>query len=281
MLVTGASGFVGRHLCPALERAGYDVVRASSRTGFDPACDPLPLNGVSHVVHAAARTGVPAAWQDPAGFIADNTLGTVRVLEQCRAHGCGMTFLSAYIYGVPRSVPIREDHAIDANNPYALSKHLAEQACLFYAQRLGVAVSVLRLFNLYGPGQDERFLIPFIAGQVLDPACEVVEVMDLAPSRDYIFIEDTVDAILRAMEAPAGSVFNVGSGEAHSVEDVIRRICVAAGIEKPYRGRAERRQNEIDLTKADISAIGQALGWRPTTSFDEGLRRVVADLRTS
>ncbi len=190
------------------------------------------------VIHAAARTGVPAAWQDPAGFIADNTLGTVHVLEQCRAHGCGMTFLSAYIYGWPRSVPIREDHAIDANNTYALSKHLAEQTCLFYASASAWPSLFCDSSICTAPGQDERFLNPLHRRSSNRPACEVVEVMDLAPSRDYVFIEDTVDAILRAMQAPAGSIFNVGSGEAHSVEDVIRRICSAAGVEKPYR--AER-----------------------------------------
>ena len=277
--MTGASGFVGRHLCVALERQGSAVEQITSRTSFDSKDGGAAFAGVDHVFHVAARTSVPAAWQDPVGFVDVNTLGTVRVLEHCRQHGCGVTFLSAYIYGAPRALPIAEGHPVDANNPYALSKHLAEQACLFYARVFGVKAVVLRLFNVYGPGQDERFLIPFIAAQLLDPAVDVIEVADLHPKRDYVFIDDTIDAILRSPAAPAGSILNVGSGVAYSVEDIIQRMCAAAGLSKPYAGRADRRPNEIDVTRADVSAIAAAIGWCPTTTIDEGLGRVVQALR--
>lgn len=279
VLVTGAGGFVGRHMCEALERLGKRVVRASSRSAFDPLRDPLPLDGIGHIFHIAARTGVPAAWADPAGYVDVNTLGTVRVLEQARAHRCGVTFLSAYVYGVPRALPIREDAPAEANNPYALSKRMAEEACAFYARAHGLSVSTLRLFNLYGPGQDDRFLVPLIARQALDPTCREIEVADLQPSRDYVFVDDAIEAIIRTSAAPPGSVFNVGSGVAHSVEEVIRLILVAAGVSKPYRGRAERRSNEIDSTVADITAIRRAVGWRPAVTLGEGLRRVIGEMR--
>ena len=278
-LVTGASGFVGRHLCAALEKQGTAVVQVTSRTGFDDVDGVAGFAGVEHVFHVAARTGVPAAWLDPVGFLEANTLGTIRILDRCRQQGCGVTFLSAYVYGAPRSLPIAETHPVDANNPYALSKHLAEQACLFFARVFGVKAVVLRLFNVYGPGQDERFLIPFIASQLLDPASSLIEVADLYPRRDYVFIDDVVDAILRSPSAPIGSVLNVGSGDDHSVEDVIRRMSAVARLWKPYVGRADRRPNEIDVTRADVSAIASATGWRPTTTIDEGLARVVQDLR--
>lgn len=275
VLVTGASGFVGRHLANRLEALGKTVIRASRGQGIDLTKDLLPLDGVGHVFHAAARTGVPNSWEDPLQFIEANTLGTVRVLDQCRRHGCGVTFLSAYVYGIPQRVPIKETDPIDVNNPYALSKHLAEQACAFFAKAYKVNVVSLRLFNLYGPGQNPSFLIPFIIEQLMDPAREKIEVMDLQPSRDYIYIVDAIDAILMSTQATSGSVFNVGSGDAHSVEDVIKLICAAAGIDKPYVGKSQRRQNEIDLTKADVSALYEAVGWKPKTTLSSGLREVV------
>ena len=275
VLVTGAGGFVGRRLCAALEGLGRRVVTASSRAAFDPAQDPLPLDGVDHVVHAAARTGVPAAWADPAGFVEVNALGTLRVLEQARARGCGVTLLSAYVYGIPDALPIPESAPTAANNPYALSKVMAEEACAFYARAHGLRTSTLRLFNLYGPGQGDGFLVPKIARQALNPRCAVVEVADLQPKRDYVYIDDAVDAILRAIGSPPGSVFNVGSGTAHSVEQVVCAILAAAGSTKPYRGRAQRRPNEIDSTVADIGAIRAATGWRPRVAIEEGLRHVV------
>ncbi|MGY8669186.1 NAD(P)-dependent oxidoreductase [Bradyrhizobium sp. UFLA05-109] len=275
VLVTGASGFVGRHLANRLEVLGKTVVRTSRSAGVDLAKDQLPLNGVGHVFHGGGLAGVPAAWENPAEFIETNTLGTVRVLNQCRRHGCGVSFLGAYIYGVPRRTPIRETDPIDANNPYALSKYLAEQACVFFAKAYGVHVVSLRLFNIYGPGQGSNFLIPHIVEQAVNTACDKIEVMDLYPRRDYIYVTDAVDAILRSSRANSGSVFNVGSGIAHSVEEVIKLVCEAAGVDKPYFGKAQRRKNEIDLTKADISAIYDAVGWKPQTRLSAGLRETV------
>lgn len=275
VLVTGATGFVGRHLADRLETLGKQVIRTSRSSGVDLARDDLPLDGVGHVFHSGARTGVPAAWENPVDFIETNTLGTVRVLDQCRRHGCGVSFLSAYIYGIPERIPIKETDSIHANNPYALSKYMAEQACGFFAKAYGMNVVSLRLFNIYGPGQGSNFLIPFIVEQALNPACDKIEVMDLYPRRDYIYVADAIDAILLSTRASSGSVFNVGSGEAHSVEDVIKLVCAAAGIDKPYSGKAQRRHNEIDLTKADITALHNTVGWKPRTSLAAGLREIV------
>ncbi len=230
--------------------------------------------------HAAGRISVPDAWREPLSFLEANAFGTARVLEQCRVHGCGMTLVGAYIYGVPEHLPISETNPVNANNPYALSKFLAEQMCGFYAQHFGVRAAILRLFNIYGPGQDERLLIPFIVRQLLDPACAAVEVMDLNPKRDYVHVADVVEAILQSTRAEPGAIFNVGSGEAISVEEIIRRAGKLAGVEKPYCDKGARRRNEIDSTIADISRIHAAIGWQPRVSFDQGLLGVIEDMRT-
>jgi nucleoside-diphosphate-sugar epimerase len=280
VLVTGASGFIGHHLAMRLESMGKAVVRISRTIGIDVTRDDLPLKRVGHVFHAAARTGVVDAWKDPLGYLNVNTFGTARVLEQCRHHGCGMTFISGYVYGVPQRLPIRESDRIDANNPYALSKYLAEQVCSFYARTYGVSVVALRIFNVYGPGQDDNFLIPLVVRQILDPYCSEIEVKDLAPSRDYVYVSDAVDGILLSTRAPQGSAFNLGSGQAYSVEDIIKRASAAAGIHKPYRDRGDRRRNEIDRTVADISSLHDAVGWFPRTSIDRGLSAVIDNMRS-
>jgi nucleoside-diphosphate-sugar epimerase len=136
------------------------------------------------------------------------------------------------------------------------------------------------MFNVYGPGQDDSFLIPLIVRQILDPSCSEIEVMDLAPSRDYVYVSDAVDGILLSTRAPQGSVFNLGSGRAYSVEDIIKRAITAAGIQKPYRERGDRRRNEIDRTVADISALHEAAGWFPRVSIDRGLSAVVESMRS-
>jgi nucleoside-diphosphate-sugar epimerase len=280
VMVTGASGFIGRHLTIQLESIGKTVVRVSRTAGIDLTRDDLPLNDVGHIFHAAARTGVVEAWKDPLGYLDVNTSGTARVLEQCRDHGCGMTFIGGYVYGIPQRLPIHESDRIDANNPYALSKYLAEQVCAFYAHNYGVSVVALRMFNVYGPGQSDDFLIPLVVRQILDPHVSEIEVMDLAPSRDYVYISDAVEGILLSTRAPQGSAFNLGSGRAYSVEEIIRRASTAAGIHKPYRDRGDRRRNEIDRTVADISSLHDAVGWSPRISIDKGLRAVVNNMRS-
>jgi GDP-4-dehydro-6-deoxy-D-mannose reductase len=274
VLVTGASGFIGRHLVAHLNQIGKHIVPVSRAYGLDVTRDKLPLDGVGHVFHLAGKTGVVEAWRSLLNYLDTNAFGTARVLEQCRGR-CSVTFVSGYVYGSPKRVPIREQDAVDIQNPYALSKHLAEQICEFYARFYEVPVVTLRLFNVYGPGQDTRFLIPLIVQQILDPRQPEIRVQDLKPSRDYLYISDAVEAIIMASAAAPGTVFNIGYGASYSVEEIIKRASIAAGIYKPYRAIGEKRRQEIDSTRADASAFRKAVGWRPKVSIDDGLQLMI------
>ena len=170
ILVTGATGFLGRHLVAALESQGRAVRIHSSAEGDIANC-PLPMDGVSHVFHLAARSYVPESWQNPHAFYHTNVMGTVNVLEHCRRNQAALTLISSYVYGQPQRLPIAEDHPLAATNPYAHTKILAEDTARFYEQRFGLALAIVRPFNLYGPGQGHSFLIPSILRQVLDPIC--------------------------------------------------------------------------------------------------------------
>lgn len=279
--VTGASGFVGGHLVKRLRTAGIEVLELSRSRGFDVCRGELPLEGVDRVFHLAGLTGVPKAWQQPLDFFETNAFGTMRVVDQCRRANCAVTFLSAYVYGLPQSLPIAEDHIITANNPYAFSKRVAEDVCRFFVEHYDMSCVTLRLFNTYGPRQSPDFLVPFIVAQILDRRRSVVEVKDLAPKRDYIYIDDVVDAILAASSAPPGSVFNVGSGLAYSVEEIIQAAMAAAGTDKPYRSTEQRRRNEIDCVLADITALRTAVGWQPRISLQTGLRKLIESMGMS
>jgi nucleoside-diphosphate-sugar epimerase len=280
VLVTGASGFLGRHLVASLQRHGCEVIGASRSTGFDVTSDSLPLRRVDYVFHLAALTGVPASWHDPVGFHRVNAHGTVRVLEQCRQAQLPLTYVSAYVYGRPHTLPISENAPIQANNPYAYSKFAAEEACRFFAAHCDLNVTVLRPFNIYGPGQDARFLIPSIAQQAIDPTRSRIELQDLAPRRDYVYVDDVVNAIEVVARSGITGTFNVGSGESHSVADVVEILRRIAGTDKPVVSAKCRRPNEIDDVRADIGAIVAAVGWRPAITIEEGLRRIVGDLRS-
>lgn len=278
-MVTGASGFIGKHLVRALAARGEPALGLSLSSGFDVTRDEFPLEGVERVYHLAALTGVPAAWQAPAEFHRVNAYGTMRLLEACKRFGCKLVYVSAYVYGRPERMPIAEDAPIDANNPYAFSKYAAEQACRFYTDHCGLDTAIVRPFNVYGPGQESRFLIPWIVEQALDPARPRVELMDLAPRRDYIHVNDVVDAILAIADAGSVGTFNVGSGDSHTVAEVAEAIVRFAGVDKPVVATGAPRQNEIDDVRADVTLIHAATGWRARVSLDDGLRGVVEDRR--
>jgi nucleoside-diphosphate-sugar epimerase len=273
ILVVGADGFVGRRLVPFLQDRGY-VVLAWGR-GDGPLRTAPVKAAISHVVNVAGRTFVPASWQDPVPFYEDNLLTTAAALQVCRTAGAPLVHLSSYVYGVPRTLPIPEDHPLDAVNPYAHSKILAESVIDFHRQHMGVVATVIRPFNLYGPGQAASFLIPTIVTQLLEDSRPAVQVADLRPRRDYLHVDDLLVLIAAALKSPGGT-FNAGGGVSFSVGELINRIAEVVGITKDVEEIGPRRQNEVLDVVADISAARRELGWQPAIDLSRGLHTVVA-----
>ena len=272
ILVTGAGGFIGRALVSYLKRRG-ESVRGVSSGELDVAdrkmVEGFSLASIGHVVHLAGKTFVPRSWEEPGEFLETNMAGTLHMLEACRKHDVPMTYISAYIYGQPERIPIRETDPIRPNNPYAKSKYMAEELCAFYAQQFGVRVSIIRPFNVYGAGQKRDFLIPQIIGQAMDEEC--IRVMDLAPKRDYIYLDELLEAIfLTVKNVQDYDVFNIGSGISHSVGEVIETVQRILGTDKPVECRNETRRNEMNNVVADISHAESVLGWHPSHTLEQG-----------
>ena len=276
VLVTGAAGFIARHLVPRLRADGHEIIEAGR--GCGDVADPATWRRfppATVVVHLAAKSFVPESWQVPGLFMRTNLLGTVEAFEYCRACGARMVFPSSYLYGDVGRQPIAERTTVAASNPYALSKKLAEEACEFYADRFDVPTTVLRPFNIYGPGQADTFLIPTILHQL--KAGKEIHVKDLHPRRDFVYVADVVEAIVKVVTRSDGfGVFNVGSGTSHSVSDLIRTIQEVWGTSLPVRSDDQRRPGEIMDTVADISRAQQLLGWTPRFTLRQGLEALHA-----
>ncbi len=274
ILVTGSAGFIGRALVSRFRGEGHRVFAFDTEQGditVEHSLDIFYNDGIEHVFHLAGKTFVPESWSDPFAFFNVNLMGTVNVLEFCRTTGAGLTYVSSYLYGEPSYLPIDEDHPLKSYNPYSQSKIIADQTCRFYALNYHIPVCIFRPFNAYGPGQSNRFLIPEIISKVMDPSVAVVEVMDLKPRRDYIYIDDLVDALDLSIGKPHG-IYNIGSGTSYSVEDIIKIVMQFSGITKPYHAKAMTRPNEIYDLFADTTNAKEHLQWLPKTSFADGIR---------
>lgn len=272
--ITGASGFIGGHLAPALEAAGFEVQRLSSDDG-DIAAPPLKIaSDVAHVYHLAARSFVPDSWTDPPQFYRTNVIGTANVLEFCRRSGASVTFVSSYVYGKPQALPVAEDHPVFPTSPYSHTKIIGEALVSYYSAQFGIKAGVVRPFNVYGPGQSPPFLIPSVIEQALSPDTDVIEVADDRPARDYLYIADLVELLLRVLGL-SGGPWNAGSGTSVSVARLVDMV--NSLIERPKRlaSRAAQRQAEVLNVVADITRAQSELGWTPTVTLMAGLRRTL------
>jgi len=278
-LVLGGHGFIGKHLLTKLN-ANHEEYLAPTADELD-ITSPLPeMNQIDHVFHLAAKRDVRESWSDLPGYFLVNVQGTVNVLEFCKTHMCALTYISAYNYGIPDKLPIRESIKPCPNNPYALTKYLGEEVCAFYANEFNVPVTVLRIFNAYGPGQSEDFLIPKMITQFLDEEIGVVTAQSLKPRRDFIFIDDVIAAIyLTSKKTNLWAVYNVGSGQSYSVEEFLQIVQKLLNSEKKYISTENFRKNEIPDVIADISKIYKDYFWEPTTSFQEGLLKTIQSLK--
>jgi UDP-glucose 4-epimerase len=276
-LVTGSDGFVGRLLAARLEEKGVRVTGFDVTRGRDVArwSDFSRIRRVDVVYHLAARTFVPAAQKEPRTTYQVNVSGTVNALEFARRRGARFVFASSYVYGNPGYLPIDEKHPVSPTNPYATSKLVGETLCQAYHRDFGVACVVLRPFNIYGAGQDERFLIPEIVRQL--KRGRTVTLKDLTPRRDVLYVDDAVEAYVKAGEygRPGCEVFNVGFGRSYSVREIAEKLISLSGRDVTLRSRGERRKGEIRDTVADVARAKRRLKWKPLVGIDEGLRRVL------
>ncbi|MDB5042397.1 MAG: NAD-dependent epimerase/dehydratase [Candidatus Eremiobacteraeota bacterium] len=305
ILVTGSGGFVGRHLGAALAARGHEVVR-TDHVGRDDVLavdvtDPLAVRGAVElaqpdaVAHLAAQAFVPASLDDPAGTLAINAAGTLNVLDAVRglaADGGAMPRVlvvsSADVYGAqpPDAYPLRETSPALPRNPYAASKVAAEGLAQAYARSYGVDAVVTRAFNHIGPGQDERFAVAAFAAQLARIAAggdPLVLVGNLDASRDFLDVRDVCDAYVALLEGggEAGEIYNVCSGTATTMKEILRQLVLLARVPVEVReDPARMRPADVPVSVGDASKLRRATGWAPRIPLPAALRAVYEDAKT-
>jgi UDP-glucose 4-epimerase len=210
VLLTGSSGFIGGFLKSALLKRNFEVRTFDQESGDIKKWDDLKDISVDVIYHLAAITYVPFSFENPRVTYETNVVGTLNILELCRLNTVKkLIFTSAYVYGYPKHLPINEEHPVNPTNPYMHSKLIGEEMCQKYSELYGIPCTVIRPFNIYGEGQDERFLIPTILKQAGRNGTIVLE--NPEPKRDFLYVGDLVDAHLKAAENNSKfDIFNIG-----------------------------------------------------------------------
>lgn len=278
ILITGHSGFIGSYLKKKFDNTKHELVLADLADGID-ICDweqVKNIEGIEVIIHLANLSFVPASYQDPKKFYSVNFSSTLNMLELCRINKAKLIFFSSYVYGHPLYQPIDEHHPIQAFNPYAQTKVICESLCEGYNRDFKVPITIFRPFNIYGKGQNPDFLIPSIIEQARNGK---IVIKDDRPKRDYIHVEDIVEAIMKAVDKQSEisriNTYNLGTGVSYSVKEIVDIIRGFYPEEVEYNCTNEYRPNDVMDTIADITKISTDLNWKPSLSIYDGLKKMI------
>ncbi|HKT80786.1 MAG TPA: SDR family oxidoreductase [Vicinamibacterales bacterium] len=299
-LVTGGAGFIGSHLSEELVRRGHTVrVIDSLITGKRNNLSHLPsvefcegdvadldacraaVKDIDYVLHQAAIPSVPRSVKDPLTSNRANIDGSLNILVAARDAGVKRLVYagSSSAYGNTATLPKREDMPTDPLSPYALQKLVAEQYCAMFTRLYGFEAVTIRYFNVFGPRQDPGSpysgVISLFATAVLEGR-EPTIYGDGEQTRDFTYVANVVDGVLRACEAPKapGQVINVATGGRISLNELWATMNRLAGTSLSAR-HVDPRAGDVRDSQADISKAKSLLGYEPTVFLEEGLRRTI------
>ena len=286
LLLTGANGFVGQYVQAALPCVplpdGLDLRDRAALTAAVIAIQP------DTVLHLAAQSFVPAAFENPRETFDINLTGTLNLLEALQAaefRGRMLFVGSGDTYGqvAEAALPVREDHPLHPRNPYAVSKVAAEALCYQWSQTSGFEIVMARPFNHIGPGQSPRFAIADFARQVMEirlgRRAPVLQVGDIDVTRDFTDVRDVVRAYGLLLEhGRNGGVYNVCSGREYRIRDLLQQLITLAGVEASIEQDSARlRRAEQRRMVANFAALHRDTGWQPAIPMEESLQDLLND----
>lgn len=273
--ITGASGFIGSKLAITLSEMGIAVIKLSRKNGVD-LNNYDNLNSIEKcdvIIHLAALNSVVESFNKPYYYFDVNYRLTLNALELARRWSAKFVFVSSYLYGEPKYLPIDEDHPISPHNPYAESKYLCEELCRTYHRQFNVKSIILRPFNVYGPGQPSNLIISEILNKI-ERNEKVIELMDKRPRRDYIHVEDIVRCIIQAVfyDSKALEIFNLGTGQSTSVEELVEIIQKYSSKKIQVLFRNESRMSEVMETVANTRKLFEEFRVSDFTPLEVGIK---------
>ncbi|GGY72335.1 NAD-dependent dehydratase [Cellvibrio zantedeschiae] len=308
ILVTGADGFIGSHLCEHLVAQGYSVKAFVFYNSFnswgwldttpkdvlsqieifqgdirDPNGVRNAMKGCDAVLHLAALIAIPFSYHSPDSYIDTNVKGTLNILQAARDFDLEKVIhtSTSEVYGTAKYVPIDELHPVCGQSPYSATKIAADQLAYSFFASFQLPVSIVRPFNTYGPRQSARAIIPTIITQIA-AGNRQIKLGALTPTRDFSFVSDTAKGFIAALEADniAGETFNLGSQFEISMEDTAKSIADIMSAEIEIISDQQRfrpRDSEVERLFADHQKARAKLNWQPEylglDGFKNGLKK--------
>ena len=304
VLITGADGFIGSHLAESLVREGYSVRAFVMYNSFnswgwldqasaeikksievfagdirDPHGVKAAMRDCDAVVHLAALIAIPYSYTSPDTYIDTNVKGTLNVLQAARELGVKRVIHTSTsdVYGTARFVPITEEHPLQGQSPYSASKIGADQLAYSFYSSFDLPVVIARPFNTYGPRQSARAVIPTVITQIANGAKQL-KLGAITPTRDFSYVQDTVDAFIATLKSDkgVGETVNFGSNFEISISDVAALIAEKMNVKIDIASDTERMRpvnSEVERLWADNSKVKELFGWSPKYAGRDGLAR--------
>jgi dTDP-glucose 4,6-dehydratase len=304
ILITGATGFVGSHLTELCVKKGYNVVafdrynpnynlgwleKSKFRDDINFIFGDIrdqdsvlkTMRNCKIVFHLAALVGIPYSYTSPLAYIKTNIEGTYNILEASKNLDIEQIVITSTseTYGSAKYVPIDERHPLSAQSPYSASKISADQLALSYWKSFKLPIKIIRPFNIYGPRQSGRAIIPSIIIQALSSKKEI-KLGNIKPSRDFTYITDTCNAFLEILKIKKlfGDTVNVGSNNEYTINDIAKKILLKLNSKaniKKEEGRVRTAQSEVFRLVCDNTKILKYTNWKPRIKIEKGLDKTI------
>jgi len=300
ILITGATGFVGSHLAELCVKKGFEVIafdrynpnynlgwleKSKYKDDINFVFGDIrdydsvlkTMKGCKIVFHLAALIGIPYSYLSPQAYLKTNVEGTYNILESSKHLDIEQTIITSTseVYGTAKYIPIDEKHPISAQSPYSASKISADQLAISYYNSFQLPIKIIRPFNVYGPRQSSRAVIPSIIIQALNNKKEI-KLGNVEPTRDFTYVTDTCNAFLDILKIKNlfGNTLNVGSNNEYSIESIAKKILVKLNSKANIKKEVQRTRSikgEVVRLVCDNSKFLKYTQWKPTLDLNNFL----------
>ena len=272
ILVTGHEGVIGTHLIKKLTNC--EVITDSingKRVNLQNNEEVMKIESVDIVIHLAGKTEKNLEWEE---YFENNIIGTLNILKYCVEKNIKkIIYVSSYVYGIPKYLPIDEQHPVNPHNLYTKSKFLGEELCKKFSEMYDLNVTVLRPFNIFTGSINKNNLISNLISSI--DSKKMITITNKNSKRDFLHIDDFIEIILKIKDIDFKfEVFNAGSGISFSFEQIIEIIekNTLTQLNLEYKKKDESFIQDI---KSDNSKIEKLLNWKPKITLEEGLQKLL------